>query len=82
MVIDYHPENIAGYADALAAAIKDNVPEAEARQRLRDDNNFCERYNFRGSAYVSKSSSISSPYPLPFHTLTPTAQKTPANPSP
>ncbi|KAL5379697.1 hypothetical protein PMIN02_010852 [Paraphaeosphaeria minitans] len=52
VVIEYRPENIAGYAEALAAAINDNVPEAEARQKLRDDVSFCQKYNFRGSAYV------------------------------
>ena len=52
--IDYRPENIAGYTDALNAALKDGVPEEEARKMLRDDNNFCLKYNFRGSAYVSK----------------------------
>ncbi|OAG07581.1 uncharacterized protein CC84DRAFT_1175361 [Paraphaeosphaeria sporulosa] len=51
-VIEYRPENIAGYTEALAAAIKDKVPEAEARQKLRDDVPFCQKYNFRGSAYV------------------------------
>ncbi|KAJ4357808.1 uncharacterized protein N0V89_002384 [Didymosphaeria variabile] len=54
-VIEYRPQNIAGYADALAAAIKDGVPEAEARNKLRDDVAFCQKYNFRGSAYVKGS---------------------------
>jgi hypothetical protein len=57
-MIEYRPENIAGYAEALAAAIKDNVPEDEARRRLRDDIHFTQKYNFRGSAYVSESPRI------------------------
>ncbi|KAF2441595.1 hypothetical protein P171DRAFT_475081 [Karstenula rhodostoma CBS 690.94] len=52
VLLDYRPENIAGYAEALAAAVKDNVPEAEARKKLREDVSFCLKYNFRGSAYV------------------------------
>jgi hypothetical protein len=57
-MIEFRPENIAGYAEALAAAIRDNVPEDEARQKLRDDTSFTQKYNFRGSAYVSKSPRI------------------------
>ncbi|KAL1612389.1 hypothetical protein SLS60_000615 [Paraconiothyrium brasiliense] len=54
-VIEYRPENVAGYAEALAAAISDGVPEDEARNKLRDDVWFCQKYNFRGSAYVKGS---------------------------
>lgn len=53
--IEYHPENIVNYKEALDAAISDGVSKDEAHQKLTDDSAFCSKYKFRGDAYVSKS---------------------------
>lgn len=45
-------QNVQGYADALAKAIVDNVPEAEARSLLCEDRAFAEIYDFVGPQFT------------------------------